>query len=294
MGWMTTGTWLAAILTFVQWRSRWALCGGVSLRGVLREGSRSLGSMQGLMLLAGVFSIVTLPFSILYDLIPPSLIPLQVPLALIGLFGATGPVSFLVLGPSRGETSETCGRLLFAFPLLRAGAAVDPIKLGALLDHQLGPVGNLWMGSGGGSWQEKLAGLVRDTPLVVFDGRVISNSTRWEFFHLLFSGQLAKVVVVGPVGDTAIAAFLQRTKIVPVVELHVLSNVLKATATRRKLLNWYSRRRYSIVEALEELEGQPSIAVHGGHPITWSGLSRFDANLPEILRLYRQKETSPV
>ncbi len=287
MGWMTAGTWFAAILAFVQWRTRWALSGGVSLRGVLREGSRSLGSMQVLMLLAGLFSIVTLPLSILYDLIPPVLIPLQVPLALTVLFVATGPVSFLVLGPSRAETSETCGRLLFAFPLLRAGAAVDPARLGALLDHQLGPAGNLWMSPGGGSWREKLAGLVRDSPLVIFDGRVFSDSTRWEFFHLLFSGQLAKVVVVGPVGDTAIAAFLQRTTIVPVVELHVLSNVLKAAATRRKLLNWYSRRRFSIVEALEELEGQPSVAVHGGHPITWSGLSRFYGNLPELLRLYR-------
>jgi hypothetical protein len=112
--------------------------------------------MQGRLLLAGLFSIVSLPFAIAYDLMPPALIPLQIPLALTGIFGTTGPVSFLVLGPSRSETSETCGRLVSGFSLLRAGAAVDPLALGALLDHQPGPSGNLWMGPGGRSWQDKL------------------------------------------------------------------------------------------------------------------------------------------
>jgi hypothetical protein len=108
---------------------------------------------------------------------------------------------------------------------------------------------------------------------VIFDGRVISASTRWEFFHLLTSGHLAKVIVVGPVGERGLATFLHRAEIVPVIELDSLCHVVKAAATRKKLLNWYSRRRPTILGALRQVQTQPVPSPDLEHPHTWLVLS---------------------
>jgi hypothetical protein len=147
------------------------------------------------------------------------------------------------------------------------------------------------MGPGGRPWQHKLAEMVKHVPLVIFDGRVISKSTRWEFFYLLTSGQLAKVIVIGPVGDRALTAFLQGTGIVPVIELNVLCSVVKAAATRRKLLNWYSRRRHSILGPLQHLQRQPPPGPDLALSETWPYLSRFYDDLPRVISMYHDAES---
>jgi hypothetical protein len=250
------------------------------------------------MLIAGLFSIVILPFAIAFDFIPPALIPLEIPLGITAILGTTGPVSFLVLGPSRAETSETCGRLVGSFGFLRAGAAVDPMALGAVLDHELGPSGNLWMSEGGGSWMHKVAEMIEDAPLVIFDARVITKHTRWEFFHLMTSVHLSKVILVGPVGDPSLARFLEEFDGLPVVDLSSLTGVVKAACTRSKLLKWYDRRQHSICLALQRLQTQRAYVessmrnesfasgLYLDQFETWDYVNRFYDRLPDVISIY--------
>jgi hypothetical protein len=286
MSWMAVLFWLAAILSIVQWSARWRLAGGFTVRRFSQECYGNLGNMQGPMLLAGLFALVVLPFSVAFDFIPPTLIPLQVPLALTAILSTTGPVSFLVLGPSRGETSETCGKLNRGFILLRAGAAVDPVRLGAVLHHELGPSGNLWMGAGGRPWQYKVAQMIESAPLVIFDARVINRSTRWEFFHLLTTGQLAKTIVVGPVGERGLAMLLRNSNFVPIIEIQLLCEVAKAGATRAKLLKWYTRRRYAIRLALQNFREQPRPEPTEMEFETWLYITRLHDCLHQVISMY--------
>jgi hypothetical protein len=245
--------------------------------------------MQSLHLIVAILGLVLLPFSIAFDFIPPPLIPLTVPLSLTAIFGTTGPVSFLVLGPSRAETAETCEKLVHSFSLLRSAAALNPLSLGAILDHQLGPSGNVWMSEGGEPWQHKVKRLIEDAPLVIFDGRKLTSHTIWEIFHLLSSGQLCKVVVVGPVEGFLLPDFLHRSDLVPAVTLDLLPGVLRAAATRPKLLSWYGRRRRTIHNALVHLARDypavPNPKVQVDIEV-WARLRIFLGHLPEITEMY--------
>lgn len=143
MWWVAALSGLITILTLLQWLACWRLAGGVTVSGFLRECRRSRGNMQSLIFLTAIAALVFSPFGIAFDLMPPVLVPLEIPLALAAILSSTAPPSFLVLGPSIVQTASLCGGLSTGFPMLRAAAALDPMKLGALADYTLGPSGNI-------------------------------------------------------------------------------------------------------------------------------------------------------
>src|SRR6266849_1798278 len=251
----TVFCWFTVILSFIRWQACWRLAGGITFDKFMRECRRASGNMQGLLFWSGIASIVLLPFNLMFDLAPPQLIHLQIPLTITVILGTTSPVSFLVLGPSGWSTSETCSRLAGDFPLYRAGAAIDPMKLGAVLDHSLGPSGSLWMSESHEPWFRQLIQMIEDAPIIVFDGRVLTDNTVWELFHLLMSPQLPKVIIVGPVGNEALREFLHGFDGVPIVAQNILGEVIKAAAgSRVRLLEWYARRRRAILAALSKAD----------------------------------------
>jgi hypothetical protein len=247
MGWITVGAWLTAALTLVQWLGRWRLAGGVTWQRFWRECRRARSNMDGLLFWGAVLSLITWPFTFAFDLVPPTLIPLQIPLAAAAMLGTTGPVSFLVLGATAWHTTDICHVLGSHFPLLRAGAALDPMKLGVVADEWLGPSGNLWMSEASESWFRQIVRMIEDAPLTIFDGRSMTPHTCLELRHLLLSSQLPRVVVVGPVDHPDFAWFLRTFDGVPVVAPSLLPSVVgAAVASRAGLLEWYDRRRQAI------------------------------------------------
>src|SRR5215469_9038641 len=175
MNWIVLLGWMAAALTLAQSRARWQLIGGVTVRRFLKECRRIQGMGHALLFWSAVLSLVTLPFAIIFDFIPPPLIPVQVPFALTAILGTTGPTSFLVLGPSSWQTINVRASLRRRFSFLRASAALDPMELNFLADHELGPDDNLWKVSGQ-PWRRHVAQLMEDAPLIIFDGRQITEN----------------------------------------------------------------------------------------------------------------------
>lgn len=247
MEWIIVGSWLIVAVALAQWLRRWGLAGGVTRQRFWRECRRTRGSMNGLLFWSAVLSLVTWPFAVVFDLAPPALISVEIPLAATAILGTTGPVSFLVLGATAWHTVDICQVLLSRFPLLRAGAALDPLKLGAVADESLGPSGNLWMSEASESWFRQVVRMMEDAPLSIFDARSMTPHTRSELRHLLLSSQLPRVVVVGPVADADFAWFLRTFDGVPVVAPSLLPNVVgAAVASRAALIDWYDCRRQAI------------------------------------------------
>ena len=254
MNWIVLLGWMGVALTLVQARARWQLAGGITVRRFMKECGHIQGMGHALLFWSGIFSLVVLPFAIIFDFIPPPLIPVLVPFALTAILGTTGPTSFLVLGPTRGQTINLCSSLSGRFSFLRASAALDPMQLGYLDDQELGPSENLWKETGR-PWWRHVAQLMENAPLIIFDGRHITENTRWELFHLLMSPHLCRGIVLGPVEDYIIAEFLHDFGGIPVIREHVLLDVVKAAASSRKhLLEWYERRQITILSALRRVE----------------------------------------
>jgi hypothetical protein len=247
MWWITVGSWLVAGLAVMQWLRRWQLAGGVTRQRFWRECRRVRGNMDGLLFWGAAFSLVTWPFTVAFDLAPPTLIRLQIPLAAVAILGTTGPVSFLVLGATAWHTVDICHVLRSHFPLLRAGAALNPMKLGTFANESLEPSGNLWMSEASESWFRQIVRMIEDAPLIIFDARSMTPYTRLELRHLLLSSQLPRVVIVGPVADPDFAWFLRTFDGVPVVTPSLLPSIARAAvSSRAALLEWYDRRRQAI------------------------------------------------
>jgi hypothetical protein len=243
--------------------------------------------MHGLIFLCGVFALITLPIAAPLDMMPPQLVPLQIPLAAIAILGTTGPVSFLVLGRSLWSTTELCASLLFRFPRLRAGAALDPLKLGALADHNLGPSGNLWMSQSSESWRTKLIRMIENAPIVILDARTMSHSTWWELSHMLLSNELPKLIVVGPVRDESLSGFLARFGGIPVITTSVLPAVIQAACgSRGALEEWYARRRVALGLALDAYRPGPQSSISPWSLECWLLQKRFEESLSSLVELH--------
>lgn len=264
MWWLTIAAWVVAVGVFCAWLGRWRFAGGLTAGRYWRECRRTRRNMQGLTFWAGWLALVTWPFSVVLDLAPPEVLPLQIPLAVTAILGTTGPVSFLILGSAQAGTVDLCATLGHRFPLLRAGVALDPLKLGAIADHALGPTGNLWTSETFEPWTRQISRLIEDAPLIIFDARALTPHTEWELQRVLLSPDLPKLIIVGPIGDERIAAFFERFDCVPVVADRVLPDVIStATPSRACLLKWYERRRTGIARSLQRLAGMPGYLIAG-------------------------------
>jgi len=240
--------------------------------------------MQGPIFLSGLFALISLPIAAPLDMMPPQLVPLEIPLAAIAILGATGPVSFLVLGPSVWNTTDLCASLLFRFPRLRVGAALDPLKLGLWADHNLGPDGNLWMSEG---WRTKLVKMIENAPLVILDARTMSPSTWWELSHILLSNELPKLIVVGPVRDEGLSGFLTRFGGIPLITKSVLPAVIQAACgSRGALEEWYARRRVALGLALDAYRPGPQASISPWSLECWLLQKRFEESLPSLVELH--------
>jgi len=248
------GNWFVTAISFARWWHGWQLAGGVTVARFWAECRKVIGNTRSLRFLVAIMTILLLPFNIAFDLAPPELIPLQLPLALTSMLLLTCPVSFLVLGPSRPSTVEVCSRLVWRFAFLRPAAAINPRELGKLAQFSMGPSGNIWINNPS-QWQLKVARLIADTPLVVFDARTMNHATCWELQHLLLSPDLPKVTIVGPVQGRAFQDLLRRFGAVPVVDVRVVTKVIDAACgSRNELEAWYDRRRRAIIAGIESFQ----------------------------------------
>lgn len=232
----TWGTWILALIAIQRWglgasviplvtnvgQSFWARAG--------REALRSLLTPNVLLLLSGAAAVCQSTILRSYDLCPPLLIPLLLPLGISAMFTAVTPVSFLVLGPSDYKTARLCNRLRKRFFWFRTASALDPVQLGAVVEGTLGP--DIIRMFGARPWLEQLKPRLEDAAFVIVSGHKLTGCTRQEIDLLMSSPLHAKTIVVEPLcGD--FARVLLGQPLLQTLPYPVLEQLIKTTTAPR-------------------------------------------------------------
>jgi hypothetical protein len=138
-------------------------------------------------------------------------------------------------------------------------------------------------------WHAKVARLIAEAPLVVFDARTMNHSTCWELQYLLLSADLAKVTIVGPVQGLAFRDLLGRFDAIPIVDISVVTKVVRAACgSRDDLEAWYGRRRRAIIAALEGFQPNDGVAFSGPDFFYAAQVERAFRDLrPDLVALHR-------